>query len=133
MCGGEDSIFQNYIISHIWGRAFDPRYFTSLWNVVIIPAWANPLMDKIQPEEGSPASILQSTFMAICHKLYFEGYPFPNGTLKVDNWDGIKLQEQPSILCSKDIMDNETYNINFLFEKETDVNVGRINNIQISI
>ena len=133
MCGGEDSIFQNYIISHIWGRAFDPRYFTSLWNVVIIPAWANPLMDKIQPEEGSPASILQSTFMAICHKLYFEGYPFPNGTLKVDNWDGIKLQEQPSILCSKDIMDNETYNINFLFEKGTDVNVGRINNIQISI
>ena len=129
MCGGEDSIFQNYIISHIWGRAFDPRYFTSLWNVVIIPAWANPLMDKIQPEEGSPASILQSTFMAICHKLYFD----QNRTPKVDNWAGIRLEGQPPILCSKDIMNNETYNINLLFEKGAGINVGRINNIQICL
>lgn len=133
MCGGEDSIFQNYIISHIWGHAFDPRYFTSLWNVVIIPAWANPLMDKIQPEEGSPASILQSTFMAICHKLYFEGYPYQSKTLKVDDWTGIRLIEQPPILCSKDIMNNKTYIINLLYEKEAGVNVGKINNIQISL
>ena len=45
---GKDSVFQNYIISHIWGRAYDPRYFTSLWNIVLIPAWAYPLMDKVR-------------------------------------------------------------------------------------
>ena len=27
--GGKGSILQNTIISHVWGRAYDPRYFTS--------------------------------------------------------------------------------------------------------
>lgn len=70
ICQGAESIFQNYAISHIWGRAFDPRYFTSLWNVVIIPAWANSLMDKIDPVKGSPAERIQATFKSICDKLY---------------------------------------------------------------
>ena len=68
ICQGAESIFQNYAISHIWGRAFDPRYFTSLWNVVIIPAWANSLMDKTNPVKGSPAERIQATFMRICNK-----------------------------------------------------------------
>lgn len=71
VCGGKGSVFQNYIISHIWGRAFDPRYFTSLWNIVIIPAWANGLMDKINPEKESYASILQAVIQQICVNLYF--------------------------------------------------------------
>ena len=70
ICQGAESIFQNYAISHIWSRAFDPRYFTSLWNVVIIPAWANSLMDKTNPVKGSPAERIQATFMRICNKLY---------------------------------------------------------------
>ena len=36
---------RNYIISHIWGHAVDPRYFTNLWNIAIVPAWANHLLD----------------------------------------------------------------------------------------
>ena len=49
---GKKSIFQNYFISHIWGRAYDPRYFTSLWNLAIVPAWANSLMDKMADKES---------------------------------------------------------------------------------
>ena len=76
VCEGQQSIFKNYVISHVWGRAFDPRYFTNFANIVLVPAWANGLMDKVADEEGSLESILQSTIMAICGKLY--GQPKKN-------------------------------------------------------
>jgi hypothetical protein len=62
--------FQNYIISHIWGNAFDPRYFTSLWNLVLVPAWANHLLDKSSAEDGSVAKKLLDTVKAICAENY---------------------------------------------------------------
>lgn len=68
-CEGKGSILQNYIISHLWGRAYDPRYYTSLWNVVLVPAWANSLLDK----NGAPSSFaarLKATFMRVLMKLY---------------------------------------------------------------
>lgn len=43
---GKKSEFQFYKISHIWGEAYDPRKFTNLWNIVLVPAWANDLLDK---------------------------------------------------------------------------------------
>lgn len=43
---GQASLFQSYKISHIWGEAYDPRKFTNLWNLVLVPAWANDLLDK---------------------------------------------------------------------------------------
>ena len=69
--GKKTSNFVNYTISHIWGRAFDPRYFTSLWNIVLVPSWANTLMDKV-PTNGSIESMLQSTIKKICSELYKE-------------------------------------------------------------
>lgn len=71
---GRDSIFQNYYISHIWGRAYDPRYFTSLWNLAIVPVWGNSLMDKMVDNESDNvkylASKLKSTMEEVCRKLY---------------------------------------------------------------
>ncbi|MBO4776969.1 MAG: hypothetical protein J5588_00625 [Bacteroidales bacterium] len=69
---GKDSIFQNYNLSHVWGNAYDPRYFTSLWNIVVIPSWANHLMDKEAPEQGSIASKMINTYKKICETLYFK-------------------------------------------------------------
>ncbi len=66
---GRDSIFQSYKISHIWGKAFDPRYFTDLSNIVLVPAWANDLLDK-QSDEGSLARNLLDTYKMVCEKLY---------------------------------------------------------------
>lgn len=66
---GYDSIFQHYIISHIWGDAFDPRNFTNYWNIVIIPAWANFLLDK-QGSQDELAKCFINTFKAICIKHY---------------------------------------------------------------
>ncbi len=63
----EQKPFRHFIISHIWGRAIDPRFFTSFWNIVLIPAWVNHLLDK-ETEEGDIASKLKATFKKICIK-----------------------------------------------------------------
>ena len=84
---GKGSIFQNYCISHVWGKAYDPRYFTSLWNLAIVPAWGNSLMDKMADEESDEverlAACLKSTMMAVCWKLY-----------EMDNlnWKGLNIK-----------------------------------------
>lgn len=67
---GAKSIFQNYRISHIWGDAYDPKYFTNLWNIVLVPAWANDLLDKANAPLGSITSKMQATYKEICMKFY---------------------------------------------------------------
>ena len=114
VCEGKGSIFQNYIISHIWGRAFDPRYFTSFWNIVLIPSWANPLMDKINPESEAIASLLQSTFQKICTDLYMN---------TLSNCQQIQIPSTPSVQNPNDII-HSTYNINII-EKNATTN-GRL-------
>lgn len=106
---GKDTIFQNYIISHLWGRAYDPRYYTNFWNIVLVPAWANSLLDK-NGEEGSLASKLKATFMAISKKLYMAKGVNWNGLNmtepnKPNNDDGRKGDYSIKILCKKDNKD----------------------------
>ena len=60
--------FRNFIISHIWGHAIDPRYFTNLWNIAIVPAWANHLLDK--DETGTLGSAFKATIQKIIFDLY---------------------------------------------------------------
>lgn len=86
---GQNSLIQNAIISHVWGRAYDPRYFTSLWNIVLIPAWANSLMDKEEAVPGSLASKMRATYMAICSELYAKTFNDPN---KLNSINLTKLQ-----------------------------------------
>lgn len=107
VCEGKDSNFPNYVISHIWGRAYDPRYFTSLWNIVLIPAWASPLMDNVNPDHEIVASLLQSTFQKICEKLYFGG---------ITNWGGIQMQKSPDVSTPKDVIRGD-YNVNIIGKK----------------
>ena len=85
---GAESQFQNYRISHIWGKAYDPRYFTNLWNVALVPAWANDLLDKPNPIEGSLESKLKSTIQRICEVLYFG---------MITNWSTINIF-QPNVI-----------------------------------
>lgn len=66
---GYDCFFTNFKISHIWGQAYDPRMFTSLWNIVIVPAWANDLLDKTNTQNDLAQKMI-NTFKAVCEKLY---------------------------------------------------------------
>lgn len=103
---GKDTIFQNYIISHLWGRAYDPRYYTNFWNIVLVPAWANSLLDK-NGEEGSLASKLKATFMAISEKLY---------KAKRLNWNGLNMAEPNK--PNKDDGRKGDYSIKILCKKD---------------
>ena len=85
----------NNIVSHVWGNATDPRYFTALWNVLLIPAWANHLMDK-PTVNGDISSRLQSTIKEICIRLY---------GLDDFNWADMGLEhDKPKVNCTKDIV-----------------------------
>ena len=66
---GYNSNFQYYIISHIWGDAFDPRNFTSFWNLSIVPAWANFILDKGNSNDLLAKQLI-NTFKAVCFKHY---------------------------------------------------------------
>lgn len=108
---GKDNIFQNYIISHLWGRAYDPRYYTNFWNIVLVPAWANSLLDK-NGEEGSLASKLKATFMAISKKLYMAKRENWDGL----NWDGLNMKEPNK--PNKDDGRKGKYSIKILCKKD---------------
>ncbi|MDE7460683.1 MAG: hypothetical protein K2M85_06300 [Paramuribaculum sp.] len=99
--GVEKKPILNTIISHVWGKAIDPQYFTALWNIVLIPAWANHLMDKESAPEGSLASKLQSTIKAICLKLY---------NMQSFDWSKLPIGSCPQVAQAKDIC-HATYNI----------------------
>lgn len=77
---GEKSNFFFFKISHIWGKAYNPWYFTSLWNIVIVPAWVNDLLDKNDSDDLLCKKII-ATYKAICYKYYqlgkdpFKGTP----------------------------------------------------------
>lgn len=62
-------VFIFYIFSHIWARTYDPFYFSSLWNVAIIPAHCNDIMDKgMNTHPIIP--VIKELYKAICYKLY---------------------------------------------------------------
>lgn len=75
LCEGSSCIFRNYIISHIWGKAYDPRYFTNFWNIILVPAWVNSLLDKNSTDQDSIEYKLKETFKKICVELYIKNIP----------------------------------------------------------
>lgn len=114
--------FRNFIISHIWGHAIDPRYFTNLWNIVIVPAWANHLLDK--DEEGTLASAFKATIQKIITKLY-QLYQYNSY-----DWKSIEM-DVPT--CKEEEVLHGNYQINTIdgiADKET---LGKISRVSIPV
>jgi hypothetical protein len=66
---GKNSTVKNYIISHVWGLASHPLFFSSLWNIVLIPAHLNYLMDK-DPESHPVVKIVKESIRCKCASIY---------------------------------------------------------------
>lgn len=64
-----NSDFLNYTISHIWGRTDHPMFFTSLWNIAIIPNYLSHILDKPSHQHRLNSEI-QNIIQAICIELY---------------------------------------------------------------
>lgn len=111
--------FRNFIISHIWGHAIDPRYFTNLWNIVIVPAWANHLLDK--DEEGTLASAFKATIQKIITELY-----------DFDNIDWASIQMDSPSYNNKEVISGR-YQINIIDHKSGNAPFGKIWKKPVSI
>ena len=111
---GRKCIFQNYIISHLWGKAYDPRYFTNFWNIVIVPAWANSLLDKESGDEDSIEFKLKDMFKKICVALY--GLDDPQFS---EEWDDMASRMGPTSneKFPSNISKDPTYQISVIHEK----------------
>ena len=114
--------FRNFIISHIWGHAIDPRYFTNLWNIVIVPAWANHLLDK--DEEGTLASTFKATIQKIISELY--------GLKGIDwDWESIQMEEAPAY-NDKEVISGK-FQINIIERKSDNAPFGKISKETVTI
>ena len=136
--GQQHSNFPNYVISHVWGNASDPRYFTNLWNVVLVPAWANFLMDKNTTEisssdneeilsrafAGSTASKLRCTMKALCLKLYEE---------KLDWRDDIWKNYRPALPSDETDILFGKYNLKLIQPLSEGEKVGRITKAAVEL
>lgn len=103
---GKDSTIKNATISHIWGNASNPLYFTSLWNLVIVPTFCNFILDKNEIKSENNDEIednkyldiinkVNNAFKAICWKMYdIENKQF-NGKIQITKPDDndLKLAE----------------------------------------
>ena len=97
------AVEQSYFLDkdYVLGKHKDLCDLTNLWDIVLIPAWANGLMDESDPEIGTPASILQAVYQQICIDLYFKT---------------TKSSSAPIVRNSSDIMHGE-YELNIIETK----------------
>ena len=118
---GYNSNFQYYIISHIWGDAFDPRNFTSFWNLSIVPAWANFILDKGNSNDLLAKQLI-NTFKAVC----FEHYDMNNM-----NWKSIGKNVN-EMMPDRQFVVHGSYTINVIDNKKNGA-FGRINPEPITV
>ena len=102
------NMLRNYKISHIWGRTYDPFYFSSLWNVVIIPAHCNDIMDK-DPKLHPIVAAIQNMLRAICYLLYNpNSYLAEIENILKQNYPNIQIP-RVEIPASADLQKAQTY------------------------
>lgn len=128
---GKNSIFHNFIISHLWGQAYDPRYFTNFWNIAIVPAWVNSLLDKETDDDddnddksaksgqGSLVKRLKDTFMNISKALYEQSD-------KTEGWEKLQMNEPTAKGTGEVVSGQQPYRIKILCKKEGNEALGAI-------
>lgn len=72
---GATSTITYATISHIWGKAFNPIFFTSLWNIVIVPTYCNPILDKDDDSQcddvfAKEVAYINKVYRKICYEYY---------------------------------------------------------------
>jgi hypothetical protein len=103
---GKSSTIKNYIISHVWGLASHPLFFSALWNIVLIPAHFNYLMDK-NPESHEVVRLIKNLIQKQCIALYK-----PYESLVSDIPD---IEEFKELLCiDSATQEKDKYKVHFI-------------------
>lgn len=66
---GSNSDIVNYEISHVWGNTENPLFFSSLWNIVLIPNYLSYILDK-PDKENKTIKRVKTLIKAACFDLY---------------------------------------------------------------
>ncbi len=103
---GKNSTVKNYIISHVWGLASHPLFFSSLWNIVLIPAHFNYLMDK-DPESHPVVKIVKESIQRKCASIYNFYDQFSSEIPEIEEFKCL-------FLVDKSQKTEPVYNISFL-------------------
>ena len=114
---GYNDFFTDFKISHIWGNANDPRFFTSFWNIAIVPSWANDILDK-KNSRMRLAQVMINTYKAICEKLY--------GAASLGNKLGVNPTFNPNYVA------HGTYEVNVL-NNTTNGTIGTIRKVSVTV
>ncbi len=69
-----------YMISHIWGRAINPLFFSNFWNIVLTPQFVSFILDK--GNEMASIKYSKELYKAIAYVLYSESIDLINCALK---------------------------------------------------
>lgn len=114
--------FINLKISHIWGRASAPRFFTNLWNIVLVPSFANDILDKPSSQDGSYnlGAVFLNTLKCVLCEYY---------RLDLLDWQNMNL-DAPTYISEKVICG--TYKIN-VFEAVENEEIPKIKQVEVFI
>lgn len=66
MGGQNRGVAIGWEIAHVWGRVFDPEYFTAGWNMVLMPGFL-----RLMTEEQSQLKVFSDSLQFLAHRLYF--------------------------------------------------------------
>lgn len=112
-----NSSIKDYTLSHIWQKTtHHPLYFSSLWNIVIIPNMVNYIMDK-PAHYNKINEELQKLMKAICIELYNPN-ELMKGRILVEDVEKKYKEKAKNII--------QTVKITFLDELNVDENVDDV-------
>jgi hypothetical protein len=78
LSGDRPNRVRGYHVAHVWGRVFDPQFFTAAWNLCLIPGFL-----KLSTEEQDSIPLLKCIIQQAAFDTYFAkkaiGIRAPNG------------------------------------------------------
>lgn len=94
---GSGNNIVNYTISHVWARTENPYYFTSLWNICLVPEYLSFILDK--PDNNGIIMAVKDLIKSICIRLY-------NPNALMNNKIQIEKTDQTSKELAQILIDN---------------------------
>ncbi len=93
--GSIGSNVRSAVISHIFGNAFHPIFFSNLWNIVIVPDYLNPILDKVERCNSTGSTYFDKIVSYV--KTYYKNYLYKlyNLDSKIEDYKnlGIDISE----------------------------------------
>lgn len=117
---GDNKNFRSYTISHLWGKANNPLFFTNLCNLALIPDWINHLMDRYslvnstKDDEMERYSLVNSTKDDEVSANEKKALTIVNTIRKI----ALKYYEIPSLLHGTNLSENVDFPINKNYVKK---------------